>query len=81
VVSLAGGENMIELTQLNGEPFMLNCSLIETIENIPETKISLTTGKYFLVKEERAEILQKIIDYQRKIYKNMICIEGLRPQE
>ncbi|MFU0831607.1 MAG: Swarming motility protein SwrD [Oscillospiraceae bacterium] len=72
---------MIELTQLSGEPFMLNCNLIETIENIPETKVSLTTGKYFLVQEEREEILQKIIAYKRKIYKNMICIEGLRPQD
>ncbi|QNK42373.1 flagellar FlbD family protein [Caproicibacter fermentans] len=72
---------MIELTQLNGAPFLLNCNLIETIENIPETKISLTTGKYFLVQEERKEIIRKIISYQRMIYKNMICIEGLRPQD
>lgn len=72
---------MIELTQLNGTPFMLNCNLIETVENIPETKISLTTGKYFLVREEREEILRKIIAYQRMIYKKMICIEGLKPQE
>ena len=72
---------MIELTQLNGTPFLLNCNLIEMVENIPETKISLTTGKYFLVQEEREEILRKIIAYQRMIYKNMICIEGLKPQE
>ena len=72
---------MIELTQLNGTPFMLNCNLIEMVENIPETKISLTTGKYFLVQEEREEILRKIIAYQRMIYKNMICIEGIKPQE
>lgn len=72
---------MIELTQLNGTPFMLNCNLIEMVENIPETKISLTTGKFFLVQEEREEILRKIIAYQRMIYKNMICIEGLKPQD
>ena len=72
---------MIELTQLNGAPFLLNCNLIETIENIPETKILLTTGRYLLVREEQKEILQKIINYQRMIYKNMICIEGLRPQD
>lgn len=60
---------------------MLNCNLIEMVENIPETKISLTTGKYFLVQEEREEILRKIIAYQRMIYKNMICIEGIKPQE
>lgn len=72
---------MIELTQLNGTPFLLNCNLIETVENIPETKISLTTGKYFLVREEQSEIIRKIVAYQRRIYQNMICIEGLRPQD
>jgi flagellar protein FlbD len=76
-----GERKMIELTQLNGTPFLLNCNLIETVENIPETKISLTTGKYFLVREERQEIIRKIVAYQRMIYKNMICIEGLRPQD
>ena len=47
---------MIELTQLNGTSFVLNCNLIETVENIPETKISLTNGKYFLVAELNNEI-------------------------
>ncbi|MCI1965320.1 MAG: flagellar FlbD family protein [Oscillospiraceae bacterium] len=72
---------MIELTQLNGTTFMLNCNLIETVESIPETKISLTTGKFFLVQEEQKEVLKKIVAYQRMIYKNMICIDGLRPQD
>lgn len=67
---------MVELTLLNGTPFILNCSLIEIIENIPETKITLTTGKYFLVQETKQDIVNKIIDYKRRIYKNMICIQG-----
>jgi len=59
---------MIELTQLNGTSFVLNCNLIETVENIPETKISLTNGKYFLVAEQKEEIVEKIIMYNRKIF-------------
>jgi Uncharacterized protein, possibly involved in motility len=60
---------MIELTSLNGASFMLNSSLIETIENIPETKITLTSGKYYLVSEQREEIVKKIISYNRQIFK------------
>ena len=63
---------MIELTNLNGTPFVLNCSLIETIESIPETKISLTNGKYFLVNESRKDIIRKIIAYNRQIFINTV---------
>ncbi|HEX3037488.1 MAG TPA: flagellar FlbD family protein [Oscillospiraceae bacterium] len=59
---------MIELTQLNGIPFVLNCNLIETVENIPETKVSLTNGKYFLVAEQKEEIIEKVILYNRQIF-------------
>lgn len=59
---------MIELTLLNGTSFLLNCNLIETVENIPETKVSLTNGKYFLVSEEKEEIVEKVITYNRKVF-------------
>ena len=63
---------MIDLTNLNGVSFALNPNLIETIESIPETKITLTTGKYFLVAEDRQDIIQKIIHYNRQIYQNAL---------
>lgn len=59
---------MIELTMLNGTPFVLNDNLIETIENIPETKISLTTGKYLLVLEDKDEVIRRTVAYKRQIY-------------
>ena len=65
---------MIELTQLNGSPFTLNSDLIETIENIPETKVLLTNGKYFLVCENREEIVQKVVDYRRRIYRDLVAL-------
>ena len=60
---------MIELTQLNGKVFTLNSDLIETLENIPETKILLTNGKYYLVKEERREVTRRVIAYKHRIFR------------
>jgi flagellar protein FlbD len=62
---------MIEVKSLNGEEFILNSNLIEKIEFIPETKITLTTGKYFLIKDTKKEVLNKIINYNQKIYKGI----------
>ncbi len=66
---------MINLTNLNGTSFALNSNLIETIESIPETKITLTTGKYFLVSELREDIIRDIIAYNRKIFQNSIRLK------
>ena len=65
---------MIELTRLNGNPLVLNCRLIETIENIPETKITITTGKYYLVKESREEIMERIVAFERTVRKGLISL-------
>lgn len=66
---------MIELTQLDGSPILINCNLIETVINIPETKVSLTTGKYHLVLECREEIMKKIVAYHRSIFSNIITVQ------
>lgn len=66
---------MIVLTRINSEVFVLNSTLIETIEEIPETKISLTNGKYFLVSESVGEVIEKIIAYNRKVFKDAIKLK------
>jgi len=58
---------MIEVVGINGEAFLINAALIEKIEFIPETKITLTTGKYYLVKDKKEDIVNKIIMYNQKI--------------
>ncbi len=63
---------MIELTYLNGTPFVLNSNLIETVESIPESKITLTTGKYFLVLESKSEIVERVVTYNQRIFSNRI---------
>lgn len=63
---------MIEVKGLNGEDFLINSNLIEIIEFIPETKITLTTGKYYLVKDTKNEVVDKVIKYNQKIYRGII---------
>ena len=59
---------MIELTKLNGEPIVVNVDVIETLETTPDTVITLTCGKKMLVKETAATIIDKAVEFKRKIY-------------
>ena len=59
---------MIDLTRFNGTGFMVNCDLIETIEETPDTVVTLTTGKKIIVKESRQQIKNLVLSYKRKIY-------------
>lgn len=58
---------MIKLHKLNGTEININAELIEQIEAVPDTKIILTTGNQFVVKETIDEIKKKIIDYKSDI--------------
>jgi flagellar protein FlbD len=59
---------VIALTRLNGQPVMVNCDLIESLEETPDTVVTLTSGNKFIVRDHMRDIQQKIIDFKRKIY-------------
>lgn len=59
---------MIQVTRLNNTKFVINADLIEMIEATPDTMISLTTGKRFVVRETVEEVIRRIIAYKRAIY-------------
>ena len=59
---------MITLTKLNDKEFILNSSLIETIEENPDTTITTTTGKRIIVKETVSDVVEKAIEYRQKIF-------------
>ena len=65
------GGYMVEVVGINGEAFIINATLIEKIEFIPETKITLTTGKYYLVKDSKEDIVNKIIKFNQKIIRGV----------
>lgn len=59
---------MITLTRVNGQPVMLNCDLIESVEENGQTVITLTTGNTVAVCERMSEIENKIVAFKRKIH-------------
>lgn len=63
---------MIELHRLNGSYLMLNHKHIEIIESMPDTLITLTNDKKYIVKETPAEIREKIIDFYKKFFQSNI---------
>ncbi|MBE7439718.1 MAG: flagellar FlbD family protein [Spirochaetales bacterium] len=58
---------MIVLHRLKGEPFYLNHRHIEIIESNPDTTITLTNERKYVVKETPEEIAALITAYHRKI--------------
>lgn len=58
---------MIEFTKLNDETILINPFQIECIELIPESKVIMMNGRFHIIKEEKEEIMQKILSYRRQI--------------
>lgn len=62
---------MIRVTRLKcNDDFILNAELIETIEETPDTVITLTSGKKLIVEETMDEIVRRVMDYRRAIFRN-----------
>ncbi|TGL56309.1 flagellar protein [Leptospira ognonensis] len=59
---------MVILHRLKGAEFILNAELIETIEANPDTIITLTTEKKFIVTETVAEVMEKVLSYKTRIH-------------
>ena len=55
-----GARGMIKVTRLNDEILYLNIFQIESIETIPETKIKMMNGYYYLVKDSEDSILEQM---------------------
>ncbi|WP_426349142.1 flagellar FlbD family protein [Alloiococcus sp. CFN-8] len=59
---------MVYLTTIGKKQFVLNSEHIEKLEEVPETLITLTNGKKYLVLETPEEVIEKIISFKKKIY-------------
>jgi len=58
---------MIEVTAMNNKKFILNADHIEKIEEVPETLITLTNGKKYIVLESVEEVVDGVLKYKNKI--------------
>ena len=59
---------MIELNKIHGSTVLINCDLIEYVEETPDTVVTLTTGRKLIVKESRQEIKNLVKCYKQEIY-------------
>ena len=72
---------MINLTKLNGVPFVLNCEMIESITSNPDTTILLTNGTLYIVKESIEDVVRRTVGYQQRIYSHLIDPRTLKSEE
>ena len=64
---------MIHLTRLNNTSVTVNSDLIKYVEQSPDTVITLLNGEKILVRESAEEILDRIIQFRRRL------LAGLSP--
>lgn len=63
---------MIRLTRLNDEEFVLNAELIKTVDESPNTVITLTTGTKYIVKESADDVVKAVVEYKRDIFRSFM---------
>jgi flagellar protein FlbD len=58
---------VIKVTRLNGKPFVLNAIFIETIESFPDTTITLTNGRKYVVKESEKDTFEMVEKFYQSV--------------
>ena len=58
---------MITVTRLNNKPMIVNAELIRSVEENPDTTITLINGDHVIVKESMEQIVAKAIEYGRHL--------------
>ena len=65
---------MITLTRLNGSHVCINVFLVEHLEETPDTVVTLTTGRRFVVRESAQEVIEAALRYFARLRQ-----EGVNP--
>jgi len=58
---------MIQLKRLDGREFTLNAVMIEQIESLPDTTITLVNGKKVLTADSQTDVIAKATAYYHKV--------------
>ncbi len=56
---------MIKVTRLNGSELVINADLIEFVEALPDTIISLVTGKKIMIRESTDTVIERVAEFKR----------------
>ena len=56
---------MIRVTRINEAELVINADLIEFVEAIPDTMITLTTGKKIMVQESIDDVIARVAEFKR----------------
>ena len=70
---------MIVVSRLNGEAFGLNADLIERVEAMPDTVVTLLDGKKLLIRESVEDVIDKVLDYRASILRLAYSVEPVSP--
>ncbi len=60
-------ESMIEVTKLDGSKYWVNPHMIESMESTPDLTLSMLSGKKLVLKDTPSEVIDRIIQYRKKI--------------
>ncbi len=58
---------MIVLTRLNGKAFVVNAELVRSIEENPDTTITLINGDHLLVQESMEVVVERAVEYGQRL--------------
>ncbi|HXU24139.1 MAG TPA: flagellar FlbD family protein [Tepidiformaceae bacterium] len=59
---------MIQITRIDGTPFFINPDLIEVLEAMHDTHITLTNGHKYVCSEPPSVIVERIADFRRQSF-------------
>ncbi len=58
---------MITVNRQDGSTLVINADLIEFVEAIPETIVSLTTGRKIMVRQTTDDIIDRVTQFKRLV--------------
>ncbi len=58
---------MISVTRLNGKAIVVNADLIRSVEENPDTTITLLNGDHIIVQESMSQVVDKAVEYGRSL--------------
>jgi flagellar protein FlbD len=58
---------MIKLTRLNGSEMYVNPALIELMEELPDTHVTLSNGNSYIVLEPARIVVERIVSFNARV--------------